>query len=115
LRKEFLPKPLRKFADKDGYLKIGPIPKGTPINLIGNLDPDLGQLIVLQAKIGKALVKIHAMNLSPEEATAELTKAVPELLAANKCPDFIEDKGHYFGTDLPDSDKRALIEYLKTL
>jgi len=70
---------------------------------------------VLHAKIVKALVKIHAMNLSPEEATAELTKAVPELLAANKCPDFIEDKGHYFGTDLSDSDKRALMEYLKTL
>ena len=70
---------------------------------------------MLHAKIVKALVKIHAMNLSPEEATAELTKAVPELLAANKCPDFIEDKGHYFGTDLSDSDKRALMEYLKTL
>ena len=26
-----------------------------------------------------------------------------------------EDKGHYFDTDLPDSDKRALIEYLKML
>jgi hypothetical protein len=44
----------------------------------------------------------------------ELLKAVPELLAANKCPDFIEDEGHYFGTDLPDADKQALIEYLKT-
>jgi len=110
-----VPKPLRLLADRDGYVSIGPIPKGVPINLIGNLEPDLGQLVVLQAKIGKALVKIHTMNLSPEEATTELTKTVPELVAANKCPDFIEDKGHYFGTDLPDSDKRALIEYLKTL
>jgi len=33
------------------------------------------------------------MNLSPDDARAELTKAVPELLAANKCPDFIADKG----------------------
>jgi hypothetical protein len=115
LRKEFVPKPLRRFADSDGYINIGPIPKGTPVNLIGNLQPDFGQLVLLQAKIGKALLKIHTMNLSPEQATAELIKAVPELLAANKCPDFIEDKGHYFGTDLPDNDKRALIEYLKTL
>ena len=81
-----MPKPLQRLADKDGYISIGPIPKGVPINLIGNLEPDLGQLVVLQAKIVKALVKIHAMNLSPDEATAELTKAVPELLAANKCP-----------------------------
>jgi cytochrome c5 len=114
LRKEFVPKPLRRFAGSDGYVKIGPIPKGTPVNLIGNLQPDFGQA-VLGAKILKALLKIHAMNLSPEQGTAELIKAVPELLAANKCPDFIEDKGHYFGTDLPDNDKRALIEYLKTL
>jgi len=54
------------------------------------------------------------MNLPSEQATAELIKTVPELLAANKCPDFIEDEGHYFGTDLPDGDKRALIEYMKT-
>ena len=114
LRKEFVPKPLRRFAGSDGYIKIGPIPKGTPINLIGNLQPDFEQA-VLGVKILKALVKIHMMNLSPEQATAELIKAVPELLAANNCPDFIEDKGHYFGTDLPDNDKRALIEYLKTL
>ena len=37
------------------------------------------------------------------------------LYELNSCPDFIEDKGHYFGTDLPDADKRALIEYLKTM
>jgi hypothetical protein len=114
LRKEFVPKALQALAGKDGYISIGPIPKGVPINLIGNLEPDFGQLVVLQAKIAKALIKIHAMNLSPQDATTELAKAVPELLAANKCPDFVEDEGHYFGTDLPDSDKRALIEYLKT-
>ncbi len=39
---------------------------------------------------------------------------VPKLLALNKCPDFIEDKGHEFGKTLPLSDKRALIELLKT-
>ena len=113
LRKEFVPKPLRAFAD-DGYVKLGPIPKGTPINLLANLEPDLGDLAALQLKLSKALIAIHAKNLSPEEARAELLKTVPQLLAANKCPDFIEDEGHYFGTDLPDEDKRALIEYLKT-
>jgi cytochrome c5 len=114
LRKEFVPKPLQAMADKDGYINIGPIPKGAPINLIANVEPDFGQLVVLQAKIAKALLKIHTQNLSSEQATDELIKTVPELLAANKCPDFVEDKGHYFGTDLPDNDKRALIEYLKT-
>jgi len=114
LRKEFVPKPLRALADSQGYINIGPIPKDTPVNLIANLEPDFGQLVVLQAKIAKALLKIHTMNLSSKQATVELIKSVPELIAANKCPDFVEDKGHYFGTDLPEDDKRALIEYLKT-
>ena len=71
-------------------------------------------MVALEVKLSKALVTIHMHNLSSEGPAKELLKAVPELLAENKCPDFIEDEGHYFGTDLPDADKRALIEYLKT-
>lgn len=115
LRKEFAPLPLRALADADGWIRIGMIPKGTPINLLANVEPDFKQLVVLKGKIAKALVKIHALGLSPEASTAELVKLVPELLAANKCPDFIEDKGHYFGDTLPDEDKLALIEFLKTM
>jgi len=37
-----VPKPLQRLAGNDGYIRIGPIPKGVPINLIGNLEPDLG-------------------------------------------------------------------------
>ncbi len=113
LRKEFVPKPLRRFADSDGYIKIGLIPKGTPVNLVANLEPD-SQHAGAFFKIAEKLMKIKIGKLSSEAAAAELRKLVPELIAANKCPDFIEDKGHYFGTDLPDNDKRALIEYLKT-
>ncbi len=115
LRKEFVPLPLRALADAEGWIRIGMIPKGTPINLLANAEPDFKQLVVLKGKIAKALVKIHAQGLSPEASTAELVKLVPELLAANKCPDFIEDKGHYFGDTLPDEDKLALIEFLKTM
>lgn len=114
LRKEFVPQALRALADKDGWLKLGPIPKGTPVNLLANLEPDFGQLTTLTTTLSKALIAIHAKNLSPEQARDELVKTVPQLLAANKCPDFIEDEGHYFGTDLPDEDKRALVEYMKT-
>jgi hypothetical protein len=62
----------------------------------------------------KAFIAIKAGNLSPEETVVELRKLVPDMLAVNNAPDFIhEDGGHYFGTDLPDSDKRALIEFLR--
>jgi hypothetical protein len=113
LRKEFVPKTLRGLAGPDGYIKIGPVPKGTPVNLIANLEPDFHHVDVF-VKVLEKLIKIKAEKFSSEAAAEELRKLVPELIAANKCPDFIEDKGHYFGTDLPDNDKRALIEYLKT-
>jgi hypothetical protein len=114
LRKEFVPKPLQRLAGSDGYIKIGPIPKGMPVNLLANLEPDFGQ-VDLFVKIAEKLIKINRGKLSPGAAEEELRKLVPDLIAANKCPDFIEDKGHYFGTELADNDKRALIEFLKTL
>jgi cytochrome c5 len=116
LRREFVPswlKPLRALADRDGYIKTGMIPKGTPVNLLANLDPDFRHIDVFR-KIAEKLVKLKTAKLSRDEAAAEFNQLIPDLLGANKCPDFVEDKGHYFGTDLPDSDKRALIEYLKT-
>jgi hypothetical protein len=36
-----------------------------------------------------------------------------KLLEVNMCPDFIEDRGHTYGRELGDEDKRALIEYMK--
>jgi hypothetical protein len=114
LRKEFVKlKKLRELADPDGYVKIGMIPKGTPINMVANLEPNFRNTDLF-VKVAQKLIKLKTRDLSREQAAAEFNQLIPDLLAANKCPDFIEDKGHYFGTDLPDSDKRALIEYLKT-
>jgi hypothetical protein len=62
------------------------------------------------------MLKIKLENLD-SAAARELLKAevAPALFQVSKCPDLIEDRGHYFGTELPDADKRALIEFLKTL
>ena len=41
-------------------------------------------------------------------------------MALSKCPDYVVNRGHYFGAGydgeapLSDDDKRALIEFLKT-
>ena len=61
----------------------------------------------------------HDLKSLPENATDEqartvFEKDVPDLLSVSKCPDFIVNKGHYFGTNLSDDDKYALIEFLKT-
>jgi hypothetical protein len=114
VRKEYVPEVLRPLAGNDGFIDIDVIPKGTPINLIANLQPTLAEAPALIAKIKATFLKIRLEHLAGEEAAAELRKLVPDLLKVNNAPDFIEDEGHYFGTDLPDSDKQALIEYLKT-
>ena len=98
-------------------MKIGPIPKGTPINLLANLEPDLGDLVAIEGEARRGASRDSRREIfRSAKRPRELTKAVPELIAANKCPDFIEDRGHYYRhADLPDEDKRALIEFLKTL
>lgn len=105
---------------KTQTLNIGPIPKGTPINLLSNanLDPGLSlavKRIALFKAIVDTLVEIKGKHLNEAAAEALMAKnVVPKFLAVNKCPDFYEDKGHEFGKTLPLADKRALIELLKT-
>ncbi|HSY51009.1 MAG TPA: hypothetical protein VLC46_19550 [Thermoanaerobaculia bacterium] len=105
-----------KAIDANGNLRLGPIPKGTPVNLISNLNLEGDPLKTGKAilSIVAALADIKLKNLNDQQATERLKLVLPDLIAANKCPDFVEDKGHLFGTTLPDADKRALIELLKT-
>lgn len=101
---------------------FGPIPQGTPVNLLANTNLELsgvrkaGDLAGLLIESVKVMKDIQRAGLTGEAATKRWLESdvVKKLYALNSCPDFIEDRGHYFGTDLPDADKRALIEFLKT-
>src|SRR6185295_13829784 len=86
---------LGKLADADGYIHVGPIPKGTPINLIANTNLELGGL----------RKDVERRGLTGDKATQRLLQLVPDFYQLNSCPDFVEDRGHYFGTGLPDLDK----------
>ncbi|MGK7930679.1 MAG: hypothetical protein AB4041_04505 [Microcystaceae cyanobacterium] len=104
-----------KRTDRETTLELGKlettVPKGTPIKLLANLDPRETPRI-LQRKLNSDLgakVLESLVDLIPDKVLA------PLLLENNTIPDFIEDHGHLFGTDLPDEDKRSLIEFLKTL
>ncbi len=104
----------------DGEIRVGPIPKGTPVGLIGNInaggnDPQVGLWTMLRSlkKVVKGLKE--AQGKSDAEATARLVQVVPDLLKISACPDFIVDRGHEFGAELSPQDKAALIEFLKTL
>ncbi len=104
------------------YFAFGPIPKGTPVNLLANTNAELGgvrkagDLAHLLIDSVKVMKDIKRQGLTGDAATRRWLESsvVKELYRLNSCPDFIEDRGHYFGTDLPDADKRALIEYVKT-
>jgi hypothetical protein len=104
---------------KGDYFDFGPIPKGTPINLLANTDLEkhnawkLARLFVHSVKVMK---DIRKEGLTGEAATQRwlASPVVKDLYGVNTCPDFIMDRGHTFGNELSDDDKKALIEFLKT-
>jgi hypothetical protein len=110
-----------KPLSRNGVLEIGPIPKGTPINLLANVDPSLDSLLKLIPAVNAAVAAVVAKDIaSRTPAGTRSAGGIPPslvraLMSASKCPDLVEDRGHEFGASLSDSDKRALIEFLKTL
>ena len=131
-------------VDATGHIGIGPIPPGTPIDLLANLQP-LAETDSFSDRVShasKLLDLLRAFKADVKNGTAE--KQVNDkqfidmerpLEALSKCPDYVVNRGHYFGTAqfndtagltddekgfgtepvLSDDDKNALIEFLKTL
>lgn len=114
-------------------IQLGPIPAGTPVNLLTNLDlvsesSDPAKRLEHDKKLLDLILKIkHDLKSLPPNATDEQARQVfanlaDPLIEMSKCPDFVVNRGHYFGTSfdktgespLSDSDKHALIEFLKT-
>jgi hypothetical protein len=127
-----------RLFDDDGGLELGPIPRGTPVGLIANLmvrpeemgfwarlrhDHELADTIF---GIKDELKKLGPRR--PNESEDDYNKRAQDafrpfasrLMALSKCPDYVVNRGHYFGTGydneaaLSDTDKKALIEFLKT-
>jgi hypothetical protein len=115
----------------DTGVQIGPIPAGTPVNLLANLElvpDDPSKRLDHDKKLLYLILKIkHDLKSLPPNATDDQARQVfanlaDPLVGLSKCPDFVVNRGHYFGTKLDktgeaplnDSDKHALIEFLKT-
>lgn len=123
---------LPRWFNAGGDLRIGPIPAGVPVNLLANIPlsaetDDLGEKARYVGRLSELLVKlIGDLKALPADATdaqaLQVFRNLAEpMLALSKCPDFVVNRGHYFGTAqfaeepaLSDDDKRALIEFLKT-
>jgi hypothetical protein len=137
--------PLKRLLDRNGDFKLGPIPKGFPIGLAASYQPLVdrstpGELATLATNfpvlVGKFLVNWPSLDPSASDAKMLdwIGKLRDPLLKLSKCPDFVVNRGHYFGTakfnetdgltddekvfgaepPLSDGDKRALIEFIKT-
>ena len=59
----------------------------------------------------------EALAKPETQATAQAavrdTGLIDTLVGLSKCPDYVVNRGHYFGADLSADDKEALIAYLK--
>ena len=86
-----------------GTTRVLRIPMGTPIDIVARVDPT-----ELAGLVGRLPLAELVLKLTPDDVI------VSRLLSRNLAPDFVEDRGHTFGAELADADKRALIEFLKT-
>ncbi len=129
---DFLVKLFEPFRDEvpwlfnsNGDIELGPIPTGTPVGLLANLNvrldgADLLDRIEHDAQLLKLVIQIKSAlrdlpeNASDEQARARFRGLVEPLLALSKCPDFVVNKGHTFGAGLSDAEKQDLIAFLKT-
>jgi hypothetical protein len=120
------------WAAKPSGIEIGPIPKGAPVSLLASLSltPEAtnpAERLRHDEKLLALLLRMkHDLKSLPpgatdEEANKVFANLVDPLLELSKCPDLVVNRGHYFGTDyfheepgLSDSDKRALIAFMKT-
>jgi hypothetical protein len=131
--------------EEGGDIVLGPIPKGTPVALLANLKlraegDTLHEKATHVRDVGGLLIELRsALKNAPAGATDDqlrehFVKLRQPMLTLSKCPDFVVNRGHYFGTaqfnrqealsddekafgrepELNDEDKRALIAFLKT-
>jgi hypothetical protein len=137
---------LAELSDAKGNISIGPIPKGMPVNLLASFQPlaeskDPKAILQHYHNVLMALVELKKLlltlpqNVDDAALRAHFAPMRSKLMALSKCPDFVVNRGHYFGTAqfnqqdgltadersfgtepvLSDDQKHALIAFLKTL
>ena len=100
-------------AGQWGDLDTGPIPAGTPVDLLANIKPSEAR------KLGniKELIALlrNVKNASGDEERKDANaKLATKFLEISNSPDLVMDNGHYFGKDLTPQELEDLIDLLKT-
>ena len=135
-------------VSSDGTFNLGPIPAGTPVGLLANTklrseaDDSFTERLTHGWNLWRLAVRlgVNAPQIASASGTddTQLRQSLSGLrepfMTLSKCPDFVVNRGHYFGTamfdqqdgltddekafgteqPLSDDDKRALIAFLKT-
>ena len=78
------------------------VARNTPVDLITNVHVSPRDHFVRNRLLDNVLCRITGSGA-----------VNPLFLLMDNAPDFVEDRGHTYGTELPDADKHALIEYMK--
>ncbi|SEH29985.1 c-type cytochrome [Rhizobium sp. NFR12] len=119
----------------DGSIALGPFPSGFPVNALVNTkllpdhDEDAWPVYKRLITNGPGLVsafaelggQCSAQELadpavrSHSETVVRETGLIDRLVTLSKCPDYVVNAGHAFGSDLSQADKDALISFLKQL
>jgi hypothetical protein len=91
-----------------GDLNVMPLPAGTPVDMLANLDP-------AQATKPRNLMALTCgmKNLGKPGTDAERKEAA-KLLGMSISPDLVLDRGHYFAKDLTKQELDDLVDLLKT-
>jgi hypothetical protein len=129
----------------EGDVTLGPVPEGTPVNLVSNIrllseSDSLEEKLRHAKNLADLVLKMNVdllslpQNVSEDELKQQFSNLKEPMLKLSKCPDFVVNRGHYFGTsafnktdnlssdeksfgpepELSDADRRALIEFVKT-
>jgi len=101
-------------------LSIGPFPAGLPVDVVSNIDPqklkDAG--LLAKARLGvRVFFLIREINAMPQntQATERRVDDLGGLLhTVSKSPDYVMDRGHYFGQALTEQERLNLIDLLLT-
>jgi len=98
-----------------GDLRVGPIPAGTPVSALANLDPGRG------AEVRSALIDafflmraIERLPLDSEQGAKKSAELGEKLFSVSKCPDLVMDRGHTFAAGLSERERQDLIDLLMT-
>lgn len=103
-------------AGRGGDIKLGPFPKGMPVNLISNFDSQSNRRDQLTA-LHAAATYLSNAPYGEKEALAVFERDVaPALLKVSKCPDIVLDHGHdyQFIHNMTDQEKHELTQLIKS-